>query len=488
MHGNEIFNTSIEGVPSTCLVLGGKDMDLPSYLLQGEKEFGYIYQNGTLRSWLWKGLTIANGKRCLYFDRLPIYSIWDLAGAHQKDALETAKDLCRALPLLDDAFLNVSSGILPLWRMYGIEGGGVLLFPQSLGDLISSCSDENERYANLAAWVHHDIHPAFGLCDQIVQILYMAASGQPPFLSPQSREDSFRAVPLSLMRCSLDEKTVTFIDDTLALGLTRQRDIAGNGPEQRVLGSWMITELQALSWGENITTDTKNPECVQFLQKQNQRADRRVFWRKKGWLVITIAVAALIVGGFIRNRIKLALTPPYTNGMSDTEIIEEYYTGQTELDVEKMGASLAKHVKNPAEMEVTNLYVTRQTRKAYESMDAVVNVREWIATGKPAITEGANLYGITDVRIKALDSDSYQVESDIWTPYPYEDGNGVPANPGHATVYHYTQTQRFVMTTNKRGWRLIASITNLSYRFVGTEEVEVKPNTQTKALGMQTGL
>lgn len=67
----EIFTTTIERKPSTCLVLGGKDTELPGYLLQGEKDFGYIYKDGKLSSWLWKGLTLAEGNGASISTRSP---------------------------------------------------------------------------------------------------------------------------------------------------------------------------------------------------------------------------------------------------------------------------------------------------------------------------------------------------------------------------------------------------------------------------------
>ena len=47
-----------------------------------------------------------------------------------------------------------------------------------------------------------------------------------------------------------------------------------------------------------------------------------------------------------------ALRPPYTAGMSAPEVIEEFHSAQNELDLSKMGASFARGVENPYEMEV----------------------------------------------------------------------------------------------------------------------------------------
>jgi hypothetical protein len=490
--GIETFGTTIDGVEYSCISIGGKEIELPSFMMQGVKACGYIVKDGIKQAWYWDGLTIAEGKRCIYFEKLPLFPITDIATKKRSRALSLVRELASALASLDTKFLDLSSGILPLWRIWGLEDGGFLILPQSLADLFSFCASENVRSFQSTCWVKQDTHPPFSLCNQMAQLLYFSAMGFPPFRHPDTREDRFRPVPLSLYAGSgLPATSARFIDDTITLSLTRQRDASGNKPSQEAL-SWFLSRTEQLEWNlqdtaKGMTRDdlTATPACARFIENQKKRADRRIFWRKKGWVVATVAFVVLAVGWFTGSRVKAALTPPYTAGMSDVQIIEEYYAGQNELDIVKMEASLARGTKNPSTMEVTNLFVTKQTRKAYEGVDTQIDPNEWIANGKPPLIEGTYLYGVTDIQISQTGDRQYLATSTLYTPYPYMEENADDATPsaGHTFMYRYRQQQEFTLTESKHGWTEIAQITNKNIEDLGPIEGETVPAANRSVLG-----
>ncbi len=457
------FPCEIDGQKMQCIVIGPQSMDLPSYLLQGEKACGYIYEDGTLTKWYWKGLSVFEGERCLYFDPLPLFPFSDIATSKRSEALTLVRDLARALESLPYSFLDLSSGILPLWRVWGMEDGRLLILPQDLADLFAACSDEETRYFHSSSWVHHGLHQPFTLCDQMASLLYYAALGFPPFYDKDSREDSFRPLPLSLTGVSLPQTTIQFIDRTLSLSLTKQRDAVMNKEPQKAL-SWFLSQTESLQWTLEATDSVKSreslntvPACASFLEGQHKRAKRRVFWRKKGWLVITIAAIIISVSWFTTTRIQESRKPPYTAGMEPMQIIEAYYDSMNELSLEKMEASLAKGVKNPASMEVTNLYVTRQTRQAYEGINTQIDPNDWIAEGRPPILAGTFLYGITDLSIEQIGENRYLAKGIMWTPYAYSDEEPEP-NATATAVYTYELNQEFSVEMGERGWYEITDI------------------------------
>ncbi|WP_320130544.1 hypothetical protein [uncultured Sphaerochaeta sp.] len=499
--GIETFDTLLEGTEYSCITIGEKGIELPSYLMQGIKACGYIVRNGVSESWYWDGLTIAKNKRCIYFKKLPLFSITDLATKKRSQALALVRELAKALAVLPPKFLDLSSGILPLWRIWFLTDGGVLILPQTLADLFSSCAIETTRAFQSTGWVHYDTHKPFTLCDQMTQFLYFAILGFPPFLSGETREDAFRPLPVSILpNLQLPEKTIDFIDDTLKLSLTKQRDASGNQESNAAL-SWFIEQTEGLQWNledrdEPRTRDSYNqdPSCGPFLEKQKKRADRKIFWRKKGWIVASVVAVVFLVVWFTGSRIKASLTPPYTAGMSDVQIIDEFYAGQTELDIQKMEASLSGKAKNPASMEVTNLFVSRQTRQAYENISTQIDPNKWIKEGKPAIPEGTYLYGVTDVKIVQTGDNVYRATSTIYTPYSYSDdttNDEEQPSAAHAFMYSYQQVQEFTFGVSKHGWTVITNITNISVKDLGRFEVETyvpasksliaEPSTQTPA-------
>lgn len=408
MRTNETFEHVIDGKPKRLIVIGPQSMELPTYLLQGEKAQGYLYRDGSMRSWFWEGLTVVDGKRCLYFNPLDIFAFEHIASTKRDQALALVQSLAKALMLLPSSFLDLSSGILPLWRIWGVEDGSILILPQDVADLFASCADEQTRFFHIGAWVHHGLHAPFSLIDQLTSFLYFAAAGFPPFADKNTREDAFRAVPLSLCPIDLDKATTAFIDKTLSLSLTKMRDISGNKESQKAL-SYFLEQTESLVWNLSVRKEPLKreslyevSECTSFLQAQEKRAKRKVFWRKKGWIVITVAVSVFTLAYFTTSRIRTALAPPYTAGMPPITVIEEFYAGQNALDLQKMEASLAKKTKNPASMEVTNLFVTRQTRQAYEGINTQIDPNQWIEDGKPALLEGTFLYGVADLVVKPL--------------------------------------------------------------------------------------
>ncbi len=81
------FPYEIDGQMMQCIPPIGppQTMDLPSYLLQGEKACGYIYEEGKLTKWYWKGLSVVEGERCLYFDPLPLFPFSDIATSKRSE-------------------------------------------------------------------------------------------------------------------------------------------------------------------------------------------------------------------------------------------------------------------------------------------------------------------------------------------------------------------------------------------------------------------
>lgn len=466
---NETFEYAIDGQLMRLIVIGDQSMELPTYLLQGEKAHGYLYKDGTLKRWYWKGLTVVDGKRCIYFDPIEIFAFEQIASTKRNQALSLVRDLANALMGLPSSFLDLSSGILPLWRVWGVEEGSLLILPQDVADLFASCSDEQKRFYHLGAWVHHGIHAPFALIDQLTAFLYFAAVGFAPFYDKDTREDAFKAVPLALCSVNLNKATTSFIDKTLSLSLTKMRDVSGNMESHKAL-AFFLAQTEQLTWDLPMLQEPRKredlcaiPACASFLEAQRKRAVRNRFWRKKGWIVITVAVSVIAVAWFTTSRIQTSLTPPYTAGMPPITIIEEFYAGQNALDLQKMEASLAKKTKNPASMEVTNLFVTRQTRQAYEGINTQIDPNRWISEGKLAILEGTFLYGVADLRVKSVDERTFIAEGTLYTPYSYSNEEEVTEQAQKGIrIFTYKIEQQFTVDRGKRGWYEITDISSVS--------------------------
>lgn len=454
------FSLTIDGEQRSGIIIADQDALLPSYILGGEKQPSYLWDGQTLQPWYWRTLSAVDGKRVLTFDPLAITPLSELSTTLRAQALSIVRSLAGALRACDLTFLDLSSGIIPLWRLWVTESGHILIMSQDLGDLFASVSEEEQRYLHIASWVHHTVHPPFSLIDQMASLLYYSAVGVPPFFDKNSREDGFRALPLALLDTGLDAQTASFIDSTLAMGLNRMRDAAGNMKPQLAL-SFFLDKSASLIWNLQSLTEPKSrdellisADAIRFVENQAKRAKARIFWRRRGWLIIALAVASLAVGSFATARVKEALAPPYSAAYSPEEIIRAYYEGQSELDLQKMEAPLARKVKNPASLEVTNLFVTRQTRQAYEAINVQVNAQNWVEDGMPAIVEGSFIYGVSDVVITRTGERDWTVSATYWAPFNYETESAETA----MGVYAYDLAQNFSIEMGKRGWYEIVAI------------------------------
>jgi hypothetical protein len=117
-------------------------------------------------------------------------------------------------------------------------------------------------------------------------------------------------------------------------------------------------------------------------------------------------------------------------------------------------------------MEVTNLFVTRQTRLAYEGINSQVDPNRWIADGKPALVEGTFLYGVADVEVVQQDETTFTATGTLYTPYSYTDEGEQQVQSQGVPIYLYHITQQFTVEMGKRGWYEITDIKAVNVDFV----------------------
>ena len=79
----------------------------------------------------------------------------------------------------------------------------------------------------------------------------------------------------------------------------------------------------------------------------------------------------------------------------------------------------------PQEVEVISLYVTTQTRSAYEGIRPLVGVDDWIEAGRPAISSTCYIYGVTDIRATETGENTWHVDATYYSPYPYEESEEI---------------------------------------------------------------
>ncbi len=487
----DIIDITIENKKYSAIAFSNKNTELPSFLLQGEKKPGYLYKDDNLEPWYWEGFTTYNEKKCLYFDPIKIFPLSELAFSLRSKAPQLIINLSKALSKLDNNFLDLQGGIISAWRVYFGENNEVLILPRSLSDIFSSTQDEMTRYNNANYFIHAGILSSFTLIDQMAQLFYYSMTGIRPFEYKCVRENNYNAINLNILIDSLnidvDNDLVSKIDKILHLKLNKVRDISSNFEPQIAL-KWFIERFENISWDlENreyfkigIDDLLNNEKIEPTISKYLKKEKLIVFWRKKGTLIIISTLIAVLVIGFVSSRIKVALEPPYTQEYDQNGIINAYYQAQNDLDVQKLEASLKRGVKSPISNEITTLFVTRQTRMAYERVNSIVNLTKWVNDKMPPIENGKIIYGIDDVTISQINENQYLAKSIFYSPYPLdseiEEDNTQSNEEEGFYCYRFEQSEIFSFEYNDRGWYEISNIQPTNMKYIDTLVVPTYDN------------
>lgn len=480
---NDILDIEIENKKYSAIAFSNKNCELPSFLLQGEKKPGYLFDGEALNPWYWNGFTTYNDKKCLYFDQIKLYPLSELAFSLRSKAPLLISNLAKALNKLDSNFLDLQGGIVSAWRIYFSDKDEVLILDRTLSDIFSSTTDEKTRYNNANYFIHSSIIKSFTLIDQMAQLYYYSITGIRPFEYTSVRENKYKAIDLSLLvkafDINVDNQLVENINKILHLKLSKIRDISSNYEPQVAL-KWFIERFENVEWDlENKKyfkyefEDLLNNEILKpKIEKYKKSEKRIVFWRKKGTLIIVCTIISIFVISFVTSRIKDALAPPYTAEFNQNGIISSYYQAQNNLDVQKLEASLKRGVKSPISNEITTLFVTRQTRMAYEQVDSVVNPKTWVEDKMPPIENKKIIYGIDDIKITQLNENQYLAKSIFYSPYPLDDETSqedeIIEDTDVFKCYRFEQEEIFTFEYNDRGWFEISNIQPTNMKYVDT--------------------
>lgn len=469
----------------TCILLGDEAIQPPRHMMQGEKQKGIILLDGERRDWTWEGFCSIDGQRYIYFDEIDIEPFDRISDKYRDRALELVRDLAGLLVEAGDDFTSPLVGTFTTWRVCIVQGRGLLVLPPDLGDLMSIYMTDDERYEGHGCYIKGSTEEGFALIRQFGQFLYYALTGTKPYESRQVREAGFHDVPLDVYKkelfSRLDEKTIGFINFTLHAREREQRDVMGNRNATQNL-AWFTDKTKGLDWSVDAVAEgetraradvlASSEEVSSLMEEIARKARRRNFWRVKGTIITTGALVAVLLIILVSSYIANILKPPYTRDMDQEEMIYAFYEAQNNLSVDQMTDPL-DGCSAPQESEVISLYVTSTTRSAYEGMVPAIPADDWVAAGCPAIRDTQFVYGVTNLRLTDNGDNSWHIEADYYTPYPYNDEDEAAVYPeGKVLVYKYDMQQDLTFGWNDRGWWNITDVGDITVQFDGTVEID----------------
>lgn len=443
--------------PKTAIRIGEASGDLPKHLMTGEKACGYLFREGRMERWYWEGLRESNSDRFIYFAPLPLLPFSELYNSLRGEAYARLRELASALQQLPPRFVSPTQGIIETWRIFFLSDQGVLILPSELSHIILYSASDSTRFCHVSRYMRPNMEPPFGLCHQFTQFLYQAATSFAPYEDTDVREDRYTHIPLSLGFTGLPDSFAQWIDKTLSMQSAEQREAVSAAYSAEENLSWWLQETKRFRWEVRSETrsiqelEVSDKAVMAFRERQKKRASRKRFLRKRGALIASVALVGILLISILGSIISRSLQAPYTAGMDGVTVIEEFFAAQNELDVEKMGASLSRGVKNPFEMEVSSLFVNARIRQAYEGIESVIPADRWISEGKPAIPVSSVIYGVTNVTVVPLGENRYRAS--YLSYYPAE---AETAESETVQITVVKRTTEFLLSDDKGYWQIVA--------------------------------
>jgi len=306
--------------------------------------------------------------------------------------------------------------------IFSTSGGEILFFPpQLISYVINRLSDE----ANMEYWQPYN-HPEAQGEAQITFILgvlaYQLITGELPYTGnslPELREKMRNSRPLKI--------------ELLAPGIK-------NGIAELINGSLNLKDINIDNWirqlelwnKEGIIIDVSESEklLAQITAEKKQKIRQKQFERKqylsKNWKAIAVIAAVFgVVVLFSIGPIKNALKPPMTTGMSAEEVVETYYNGIIDMDVDVMEDCLEKGIGKGDINEVTQLFVISRVRTGYEGKSGFVSAQDWSDGLIKKLNEGEQIAGIADLQIIYLGDSTFRATYIRWFTETLSENNSI---------------------------------------------------------------
>ena len=458
---NEFKNIKLGEREYTALRFGSDSYEMPPSIMQNTRENGLLVTDDGVESFPWYGVTKDTEGQYILLPVSMYEDITTLTTTHRDRALEFVRKIASALETADKSFPDLMTGIFPLYRMFIKDGKDIVLLPPDAGSILSLSRSPEETDRDVRALIVPDREKSFTLALEMVQLLYFALSGRFPYESADVRGSGFRAYDLSLYGYS--DETSSFIMSALTMKEKDQRRICLNYGPQYALG-WFLEKTENLGWNYPSRSDadalfdretSEKEEAFQALKnRKGGKSKRKKIVREKGAIAAVIVLIAGIVIYFIGNYLYQELKAPLTKDLDPEGIIEYTIEKQNELDAGSINEGFKGECAQY--MEVTSLYVSSRTTLAYSQKNTIINVNDWIESGRGAIDRECTIYGVIIDGIEESGENAYTAHLEYYSPYALsdEDEDIYPQQDNTARIFVYSIDENFVFEWNTRGWWL----------------------------------
>ncbi len=304
--------------------------------------------------------------------------------------------------------------------------GGVLIFPPSLINYITSQLSEEENIEYWQPFNHPDISGEMQFSFTLGVLAYNILTKELPFTGTSLTEirekmRSSKPVAIELLAPGINKNIAAVINRSFS-----STDVN--------LEEWI--KILKLWKNEGSITNISNEEKVQIKKNASKKQSKRKkqFERKqfysRNWKTIGIIIAVLVfIVSFSIGPIKNALEPPITTGMSAEEVVDTYYRAIIDMDVEIMEDCVDKGIGKNDINEVTQLFVISRVRKGYEGTSGLVSASDWNDGIITNLEPGEQVYGIADLTVTGSVDHIFYADYIKWYPNIQDDTESMVVLP-----------------------------------------------------------
>ena len=460
-----------------CISLTQGSINMKGFELPRQKQSAMLYHQGDLIDIDWQSVQVIDGRICLTFMPSPLLDKLPLPSSQLCDSLRP-----RALNLINDLSIaiqkagsrvSLSFNSLPLSSFWFFENGDILLLCAQIADIIDYFHLDNQRFEYRERWYAHNCVNNFGYAHFLFQLVYYSLTGVAPFESPSVRETGFIPVPMQYFFAK-DNVNIQGLCSEVNKALRGYKRIMFNVKDPFEYFRQAISNSTQNLTAKDMDKDN-NPMLEEYEKRKKRNADIRIFWRKKGLILIFAILGIAAVLGIAGFYIYQAVRAPITKDLNEEEIIFTYYNAMNNLDVELMTEPLKHGYDGPDYLNATTVYVTSQMQTAYGEAKLIQNAQTWVDEGKPSLPQNGRVFGVSDVSVKKVTEDIYEASFLRYSDEDLENNDELEfsAYEGVAesiTIYVYKETVRFTFQTRKT-WREVTQIESIAFELDSTIEV-----------------
>jgi len=414
-------------------------------LVRASRGTGWFFHAGGLHEWSTRGVLQEEGHLLVWGEVAVLPegtnpSHWPLDGEEGRVFLKAFVDAWTARSLEAERLPAFSaSAVLPILTS---AGWSFAFLPSELRSVLDSLQPQEER----PSWEqlrHPDREGVASWAFTSAALVVVSASGTLPWAQQDEAHlhQEVRELEKTLVAEELPAGPEPATQDLLFESLT------GRGGTVAQWKAWAArTPVAAVP-----ETPERARRGAAALARRQRRRQQGAFWRSRGTLLTGLAVAVLAVAGIVGSVVWGLVKPDPTDTWTAEQVVKGYYAAIDSLDDQQLGKLLSNDSgKQPTlgldKDEVTNRYVIRQVRTAYEQKSPVLEAAAWEAAGKPPLLLGQMLWGLTDLDLQG-GGDRWTVQYQKWTA----DGGDEKTPPKAVGV---AVVDRLILVKTGRGWKI----------------------------------